>query len=55
MITNYNDKAEFKDICQQIGVSVITRNSFRMQTEDTNNESEMARIINGYLATSRQK
>lgn len=47
----YNDKAEFKDICQQIDIPVVTGNSFRMQPEDDANASEMARVINSYLAT----
>lgn len=47
----YNDKAEFKSICQQLGIAVITGNSFTMQPEDDNNAQEMARIIKGYLTT----
>ena len=47
----YNDKAEFKDICQQIGIPVVTGTSFKMQPQDNDNASEMARVINSYLAT----
>lgn len=47
----YNDKAEFKDICQQIGIPVVTGISFRMDPEDATNAGDMARVINNILAT----
>jgi hypothetical protein len=49
--TKYNDKAEFKGICQQIGIPVVTGITFRMEPEDETNANEMARIINSFLAT----
>lgn len=47
----YNDKAEFKDICQQLGIPVVTGTSFRMQPEDEANAGDMACVINSLLAT----
>jgi hypothetical protein len=47
----YNDKAEFKDICQQIGIPVVAGTSFAMTPEDDANASEMARVINSFLKT----
>lgn len=45
----YNDKAEFKDICQQIGIPVIAGTTFSMQPEDDDNSGDMTRIINDLL------
>jgi hypothetical protein len=47
----YNDKAEFKNICQQIGIPVVAGTSFRIQPEDTANARDFARVINNLLAT----
>ena len=48
----YNDKAEFKDICQQIGIPVVAGTSFSMQPEDDTNSGDMARIINDLLQSN---
>ncbi len=48
--TQYNDKALFKDICQQIGIPVVSGTSFKMEGDNDANEEDMARVINGHLA-----
>lgn len=47
----YNDKAEFKNICQQLGIQVVNGTSFEMLPEDHGNASEMAGVISSYLVT----
>ncbi|MBU0960927.1 MAG: hypothetical protein KKH60_05315 [Proteobacteria bacterium] len=49
--TRYSNKAEFKDICQQICIPVVAGTSFRMHLEDAANARDMARVINSHLAT----
>lgn len=49
--TKYNDKAEFKGICQQIGIPVVSGTSFKMQPEDPLNRGNMARVIDDILVT----
>ncbi|HIJ78546.1 MAG TPA: hypothetical protein HPP69_04440 [Deltaproteobacteria bacterium] len=47
----YNDKAGFKQICQQLDIPVVTGASFAIHPEDMGNASEMARVVNRYLTT----
>lgn len=47
----YNDKAEFKEICQQLDIPVVTGTSLKMQPEGDAIRSEMAYLINNYLTT----
>ncbi|BHH84547.1 ATP-binding protein [Desulforhopalus sp. 52FAK] len=51
MTTKYNDKAEFKEICHQLGIPVVTGTSFRMHPEEDTNATDMAVVINNILTT----
>lgn len=50
----YNDKSEFKTICQELDIPVVTGHSFNMNPEDSDNASDMAQIINLYLKSHKQ-
>ena len=45
----YNDKAEFKAICQQLEIPVVEGDTFTLHPEDKANCHEMIAIIKGYL------
>lgn len=47
----YNDKSDFKAVCRQLDVPVVVGDSFAIHPEDTANAGEMARVVNGRLAT----
>jgi hypothetical protein len=50
----YNDKSEFKTICQQLDIPVVTGHSFSVNPEDNTNASDMASVINLYLRSHKQ-
>lgn len=45
----YNDKASFKNICQQLNIPVIEGVSFQMKPGEKGNYPQMKRIIKGFL------
>lgn len=47
----YNDKAEFKTICQRLAIPVVEGETFTLQPEDKANCHEMTAIVRRYLAT----
>lgn len=47
----YNDKLEFKNVCQQLDIAVVKGDSFSVIPEDRNNVNDMTRIINKHLST----
>lgn len=47
----YNDKSQFKAICQQLGIPVVVGNSFAVRPDDSNNASNMFHVINNHLST----
>ena len=47
----YNDKAEFKAICRQLGIPVIEGETFSLHPQDSANYQEMKVIVRRYLAT----
>jgi hypothetical protein len=49
----YNDKGEFKAICQQLGIPVVEGDTFTLHPEDKANCHEMIAIIRRYLATHK--
>jgi len=49
----YNDKSAFKNVCGQLGVSVVKGTVFEMHPENNKNCIEMKNIISGYLATCK--
>lgn len=50
----YNDKSEFKTICQQLDIPVVTGDSFIVNPEDRANATNMARVINSHLASQEE-
>lgn len=46
----YNDKASFKTICRQLGITVVEGNLFEMYPENSENCLEMKEVINNYLS-----
>jgi len=50
----YNDKSEFKTICQELDIPVVTGHSFTMNPEDSTNASDMVRVIHLYLRSHKQ-
>ncbi len=49
----YNDKAQFKDICQQIGIPVVSGTVFKIHPDDETNAGAMARVINDILVSHK--
>lgn len=49
----YNDKGEFKAICQQLEIPVVEGDTFTLHPEDKANRHEMIAIIRRYLATHK--
>lgn len=47
----YNDKSQFKTICQQLDIPVVAGDSFTVTPGDRNNTNDMADVINKHLAT----
>ncbi len=47
----YNDKSEFKAICQQLDIPVVVGDSFAVCPDDSNNAINMAHVINHHLST----
>lgn len=47
----YNDKSEFKRICQELDIPVVAGDSFIVNPEDSLNAGDMARVVNSHLAT----
>lgn len=41
----YNDKAEFKNVCKELGISVVAGTTFEINPKDTENAGNMVRII----------
>ena len=50
----YNDKSEFKTICQELDIPVVTGQSFSVNPEDSANASDMADVIDLYLRSYKQ-
>ena len=49
----YNDKGEFKAICQQLEIPVVEGDTFTLHPEDKTNCQEMIAIIKGYLTNHK--
>lgn len=45
----YNDKALFKNICQQLNIPVVEGVSFEMQAKNSENYSSMKNVVMGFL------
>ena len=50
----YNDKSEFKTICQELDIPVVTGHSFAVNPEDSANPGDMAGVIDLYLRSHKQ-
>ena len=49
----YNDKASFKNICQQLDIPVVKGNSFELYPDENENYLQFEKSINHYLSTSK--
>jgi len=49
----YNDKASFKRICQQLGITVVKGDAFEITSGDEENYFQFKKSINHYLSTSK--
>lgn len=48
--TQYNEKAEFKNICKELGIAVVAGTTFTIASENSENCSDMGRVILRLLA-----
>lgn len=47
----YNDKAEFKALCQELAIPVVTGDNFTFQPQDRNNFQTMSSMVRRFLST----